>query len=139
MAAARSRSRAEARGDPGDGHVAAGEVARENVVGVGGKHQPLDRQPHRAGEVAGIGSALKGQWKEGDRVSGFPFICCGDATPCKNFVPGQTACSKGTSVGLGQSHGGYAEFVKIGGTGAYCASMAAHGYNSYPATKEVIV
>lgn len=31
------------------------------------------------------------------------------------------------------------DLVLIGGAGAYCASMAAHGYNSYPLTKEVLV
>lgn len=31
------------------------------------------------------------------------------------------------------------DLVLIGGAGAYCASMAAHGYNSYPATKEVLI
>ncbi|HSM95972.1 MAG TPA: zinc-binding dehydrogenase [Rhizomicrobium sp.] len=72
-----------------------------------------------AGEVVGIGSALAGRFKEGDRVAGFPYICCGDATPCKNFTFGQTVCSKGISIGLGQSHGAYAEYVKIGGNGAY--------------------
>lgn len=31
------------------------------------------------------------------------------------------------------------DLVLIGGAGAYCASMAAHGYNSYPMTKEVMI
>lgn len=31
------------------------------------------------------------------------------------------------------------DIVAIGGTGAYCASMAAHGYNSYPSATEVLV
>jgi diaminopimelate decarboxylase len=31
------------------------------------------------------------------------------------------------------------DLVLIGGTGAYCASMAAHGYNSYPNAKEVLI
>ena len=72
-----------------------------------------------AGEVAAAGSALTGQWKNGDRVVGFPYICCGDASPCKNFGGGAAICAKGISIGLGQSHGGYAEYVKIGGSGAY--------------------
>lgn len=29
--------------------------------------------------------------------------------------------------------------VLIGGVGAYCASMAAHGYNSFPGAKEIII
>lgn len=31
------------------------------------------------------------------------------------------------------------DLVLIGGAGAYCASLAAHGYNSYPATQEVVI
>lgn len=72
-----------------------------------------------SGEVMEVGSALKGVWKEGARVSGFPFICCGDASPCVNFGFGATSCSKGQSIGLGQSHGAYAEYVRVGGSGAY--------------------
>jgi (R,R)-butanediol dehydrogenase/meso-butanediol dehydrogenase/diacetyl reductase len=72
-----------------------------------------------AGEVSAIGSALAGRWKEGDRVTGFPFICCGDATPCLSFNGSQKACGKGVSIGLGQSHGAYADYVKIGASGAY--------------------
>jgi diaminopimelate decarboxylase len=31
------------------------------------------------------------------------------------------------------------DIVLVGGAGAYCASMAAHGYNSYPDAKEVLI
>jgi diaminopimelate decarboxylase len=31
------------------------------------------------------------------------------------------------------------DLVLIGGTGAYCAAMAAHGYNGFPSAKEVVV
>lgn len=31
------------------------------------------------------------------------------------------------------------DLVLIGGVGAYCASMATHGYNSFPPTKELII
>ncbi len=31
------------------------------------------------------------------------------------------------------------DLVAIGGTGAYCASMAAHGYNSFPSAHEILV
>jgi diaminopimelate decarboxylase len=31
------------------------------------------------------------------------------------------------------------DLVAIGGTGAYCASMAAHGYNSFPSAHEVLI
>jgi (R,R)-butanediol dehydrogenase/meso-butanediol dehydrogenase/diacetyl reductase len=71
-----------------------------------------------AGEVVEVGSAMKTRWKTGDRVAGFPFICCGDQTPCQvNGLSG--GCTKGSTIGLGQSHGAYAEYVRIGGSGAY--------------------
>jgi len=72
-----------------------------------------------AGEVVEVGSAVKGSWKSGDRVAGFPFICCGDATPCLNLSYGRGMCAKGLPVGLGQSPGAYAEFVRIGSSGGY--------------------
>lgn len=72
-----------------------------------------------SGEVVEVGSALKGVWKEGARVAGFPFICCGDASPCVNAGYGGASCAKGLPIGLGQSHGAYAEFVRIGANGAH--------------------
>ena len=72
-----------------------------------------------AGEVVEVGSAVKGLWKSGDRVAGFPFICCGDATPCLNLSYGRGMCAKGMPVGLGQSPGAYAEYVRIGSNGGY--------------------
>jgi len=72
-----------------------------------------------AGEVVEIGSAARGAWKSGDRVAGFPFICCGEHSPCANFAFGARSCMKGTPVGLGQSHGAYAEFVRIGAGSAF--------------------
>jgi (R,R)-butanediol dehydrogenase/meso-butanediol dehydrogenase/diacetyl reductase len=72
-----------------------------------------------AGEVVEIGSAVKGAWTEGARVAGFPFICCGDASPCVNAGYGAASCAKGLTIGLGQSHGAYAEFVRIGAAGAH--------------------
>jgi (R,R)-butanediol dehydrogenase/meso-butanediol dehydrogenase/diacetyl reductase len=72
-----------------------------------------------AGEVVEVGSAVKGLWKSGDRVAGFPFICCGDATPCLNLSYGRGMCAKGAAVGLGQSPGAYAEYVRIGSSGGY--------------------
>lgn len=66
-----------------------------------------------SGEVVAIGSAVKGQWKEGARVAGYPYLCCGDASPCVNASYGATACGKGVAIGIGQSHGAYAELVKV--------------------------
>jgi (R,R)-butanediol dehydrogenase/meso-butanediol dehydrogenase/diacetyl reductase len=72
-----------------------------------------------AGEVVEVGREAAARWKPGDRVAGFPYICCGDASPCKNFVFGSAMCGKGISIGLGQSPGAYAEFVRVGASGAY--------------------
>jgi (R,R)-butanediol dehydrogenase / meso-butanediol dehydrogenase / diacetyl reductase len=72
-----------------------------------------------SGEVIEAGSAAKSRWKSGDRVAGFPYICCGDSSPCANFGFGAQMCGKGVAVGLGQSNGAYAEFVRIGASGAY--------------------
>jgi len=71
-----------------------------------------------AGEVMEVGSAVKHLWKTGDRVAGFPVICCGDATPCLNWT-GRGLCAKMTPVGLGQAPGAYAEFVRIGASQGY--------------------
>jgi len=71
-----------------------------------------------AGEVMEVGSAVKHLWKVGDRVAGFPVICCGDATPCLNWS-GRGMCAKMTPVGLGQAPGAYAEFVRIGASQGY--------------------
>jgi len=71
-----------------------------------------------SGEVVAIGSAIKGEWKEGARVAGFPYLCCGDTSPCVNVGYGAAACAKGMPIGLGQSHGAYAEYVRIGASSA---------------------
>lgn len=66
-----------------------------------------------SGEVVEVGSALKGQWKEGARIAGFPYLCCGDSSPCVNIGYGAAACAKGVPIGLGQQHGAYAEHVRV--------------------------
>ena len=71
-----------------------------------------------AGEVIEVGSAVKHLWKVGDRLAGFPVICCGDHTPCINFGL-RGSCSKMLSVGLGASPGAYAEYVRIGAGSGY--------------------
>jgi (R,R)-butanediol dehydrogenase/meso-butanediol dehydrogenase/diacetyl reductase len=72
-----------------------------------------------SGEVVEVGAAARSAWKSGDRVAGFPYICCGDQTPCANFGFGARVCGKGTSIGLGQSPGAYAEYVRVGAAGAF--------------------
>lgn len=71
-----------------------------------------------AGEVMEVGKSVTHLWKPGDRVAGFPFICCGEHSPCLNFS-GNRMCGKGMSIGLGQSPGAYAEYVKIGASGGF--------------------
>ena len=66
-----------------------------------------------AGEIMEVGKSVTHLWKPGERLAGFPVICCGDHTPCINYgLAG--SCTKMLSVGLGQSPGAYAEFVRIG-------------------------
>jgi (R,R)-butanediol dehydrogenase/meso-butanediol dehydrogenase/diacetyl reductase len=72
-----------------------------------------------SGEIVEVGSAVRGQWKVGERVAGFPYIYCGECAGCRNAGAGFGVCEKGVGVGLGQSHGAYAEFVRIGATGAH--------------------
>jgi len=71
-----------------------------------------------AGEVVEVGSAVKGKWKSGDRVAAFPYIRCGECAGCRDGS-GFSVCEKGVSIGLGQSHGAYAEFVRIGASSAH--------------------
>ena len=71
-----------------------------------------------AGEVIEIGSAVRHLWKAGDRLAGFPVICCGEHTPCINYSQ-RGSCTKMLSVGLGASPGAYAEYVRIGASSGY--------------------
>ncbi len=72
-----------------------------------------------AGEIMEVGSAVKHLWKSGQRVAGFPVICCGDQTPCPSLGLGRGLCTKMQSVGLGVSPGAYAEFVRVGASSGY--------------------
>ncbi|MEJ0043047.1 MAG: alcohol dehydrogenase catalytic domain-containing protein [Rhizomicrobium sp.] len=71
-----------------------------------------------AGEVMEVGKAVTHLWKPGDRVAGFPVICCGEHTPCLN-LSGRGQCAKMVPVGLGASPGGYADYVRIGSGSGY--------------------
>ena len=72
-----------------------------------------------AGEVVEVGKNIAHLWKPGDRAAGFPYICCGEHSPCLNFAGGAAMCGKGLGIGLGQSPGAYAEYVKIGASGGF--------------------
>lgn len=71
-----------------------------------------------SGEVIEVGHAVKHLWKPGDRLAGFPYICCGEHLPCANFNA-RGICGKGISIGLGQSPGAYAEYVRISARGGH--------------------
>lgn len=71
-----------------------------------------------SGEVAAIGTALKGRFKEGDRVVGFPYLC-GCEIPCADPGYNGDRCPTGLPIGLGQHNGAFADYVRIGGTGAH--------------------
>ncbi|HEY0105584.1 MAG TPA: alcohol dehydrogenase catalytic domain-containing protein [Rhizomicrobium sp.] len=71
-----------------------------------------------AGEVVEVGGAVRHLWKAGDRVAGFPVICCGEHTPCLSLSL-SSACPKLIPVGLGRSPGAYAEYVRIGASSGY--------------------
>jgi len=60
------------------------------------------------GEVVAAGSAVAGEWKTGQKVTGLPFHSCGDCNPCRQGRPWQ--CSGLTVVGM-QLPGGFADFV----------------------------
>ena len=66
------------------------------------------------GEIIEIGSALKGRFKTGQRVAGFPYIQCGVCEACQRGDTTFGACTGAKGIGLGQHHGAYAEYVTIG-------------------------
>ena len=72
-----------------------------------------------AGEVVAVGKAVTQQWKSGDRVVGFPTICCGEHTPCLSLSDRRQVCGKGLTIGLGQSPGAYAEYVRLGASSGF--------------------
>jgi (R,R)-butanediol dehydrogenase/meso-butanediol dehydrogenase/diacetyl reductase len=70
-----------------------------------------------SGEIAAIGTALNGRFKEGDRIVGFPYLC-GCETPCPDPGYNGDRCPTGLPIGLGQHNGAFADYVRIGGSGA---------------------
>jgi 2-desacetyl-2-hydroxyethyl bacteriochlorophyllide A dehydrogenase len=72
-----------------------------------------------AGEVVAVGKAVTHLWKAGDRVAGFPTICCGEHTPCISLSDRRKICGKGLTIGLGQSPGAYAEYVRLGSSSGF--------------------
>jgi (R,R)-butanediol dehydrogenase/meso-butanediol dehydrogenase/diacetyl reductase len=64
-----------------------------------------------SGEIVAVGRNTDG-WKVGQKVAAMPVITCGVCPPC---VRGEAyACDKVVTVGLGQSSGAYADFVRVG-------------------------
>jgi 2-desacetyl-2-hydroxyethyl bacteriochlorophyllide A dehydrogenase len=72
-----------------------------------------------SGEIIEIGSALKGKFRTGQRVAGFPYIQCGVCDACQRGDTTFGACTGAKGIGLGQHHGAYAEYVTIGANGAH--------------------
>lgn len=79
-----------------------------------GKHPrakaPLVPGHEVIGRIEEIGSALRGDWKEGMRVVLYPVIACGHCAPCRegnNYV-----CETLRVVGIDRD-GGFAEYVKV--------------------------
>jgi len=72
-----------------------------------------------AGEVVAVGKAVTHLWKAGDRMAGFPTICCGEHTPCISLSDRRKICGKGLTIGLGQSPGAYADYVRLGSSSGF--------------------
>jgi diaminopimelate decarboxylase len=79
-----------------------------------------------------------------------PIAVLNDATEKQNYVVVGHNCESGDLLTpatgepevLGPrelNRASIGDLVLIGGTGAYCASMAAHGYNSYPSAAEIVI
>lgn len=65
-----------------------------------------------SGEIEAIGRNAGSDWKVGQKVTALPLISCGACAAC---VRGDGHhCAKMVSIGLGQSSGAYAEYVKVG-------------------------
>ncbi len=65
-----------------------------------------------AGEVVEVGSAVKGDWSVGERVAALPFIGCGRCAAC--LTGHGRRCAEVIYSGLGQLHGAYADYVRVG-------------------------
>jgi (R,R)-butanediol dehydrogenase/meso-butanediol dehydrogenase/diacetyl reductase len=65
-----------------------------------------------AGEVVEVGSALRGQWRVGERVTAQPFIGCGQCADC---LAGQGfRCPNAQMRASAKLPGAYAEYTRIG-------------------------
>ncbi|MEQ1889219.1 MAG: alcohol dehydrogenase catalytic domain-containing protein [Alphaproteobacteria bacterium] len=65
-----------------------------------------------SGEIVAVGRNAGGVWKTGQKVAALPVITCGACPPC---LRGEAyTCDKVSTIGLGQSSGAYAEYVKVG-------------------------
>lgn len=65
-----------------------------------------------SGEIVGVGRGAAGTWKTGQKVAALPVITCGTCPPC---LAGEAyTCEKVSTIGLGQSPGAYADYVRVG-------------------------
>lgn len=68
------------------------------------------------GEVVGAGSAVRGLWPDGMRVTALPGMSCGGCAACLAGFPHR--CRHSVPVGLGAAPGGYAEYVRVSASNA---------------------
>ncbi|MCH9670252.1 MAG: alcohol dehydrogenase catalytic domain-containing protein [Gammaproteobacteria bacterium] len=66
------------------------------------------------GEVVEVGSAVRGAWTSGQRVTALPYIGCGRCGPCLTGRGHRCQSDTHTGIGMGGLPGGYAEYVKVG-------------------------
>ena len=89
------------------GHEFAGEVVEvgKNITHLwkpgdrAALFEPSNDKVYRHPTFFPMPDEVKHLWKPGDRLAGFPFMCCGDFSPCANFG-GRGVCGKGISIGL---------------------------------------
>lgn len=65
-----------------------------------------------SGEVVEVGTAARGDWRVGDRVTALPYIACGSCAACLSGIGHR--CAKVIYGGLGRLDGAYADYVRIG-------------------------
>jgi (R,R)-butanediol dehydrogenase / meso-butanediol dehydrogenase / diacetyl reductase len=98
---------------PGQGELVV-RVSRCGICGSDLKSRPA--MPHGtvmghefAGEVVAVGPDTGDRWREGQHAAVFPVFSCGT---CRWCLAGDVAhCTTARLVGLGGSHGGFAEYA----------------------------
>ena len=63
------------------------------------------------GEIVEAGHEVAGRWARGQRVTALPTLSCGHCHACLSGRPHR--CREGATIGVGRTHGGYAEYVRV--------------------------